>query len=45
MVILDSWVRFWYEGELLPLPGDLMKENEELKKEIAKLKAARNGHS
>ena len=39
-----------FEGELLPLPGDLMKErdeakaeNEELRKEIARLKAARNG--
>jgi len=37
--------KFWFEGELLPLPGDLLKENEELKKEIARLKAARNGHS
>ncbi|MFO0805007.1 MAG: Uma2 family endonuclease [Gemmataceae bacterium] len=45
VAIRDGWVRFWYEDELLPLPGDLMKENEELKKELARLKAARNGHS
>ena len=45
VAIHDGWVRFWFEGELLPLPGDLLKENEELKKEIARLKAARNGHS
>jgi hypothetical protein len=45
VAIRDGWVRFWFEGELLPLPGDLMKENDELKKEIARLKAARNGHS
>ena len=47
MAILDGWVRFWFEGELLPLPGEWVKErdaakaeNEELRKEIAGLKAA-----
>ena len=47
VAIRDSWVRFWFEGELLPLPGEWVKErdevraeNEELKKEIARLKAA-----
>lgn len=45
VALRDGWVRFWFEGELLPLHGDLMKENEELKKELAQLKAARNGHS
>lgn len=30
-------------GELLPLPGDLQRKNEELKNEIAPLKADRNG--
>ena len=46
---LDGWVRFWFEGELLPLPGDLLKERdaakaevEELRKEIARLKAAQS---
>jgi len=50
VAIRDNWVRFWFEGKLLPLPGELMKErdafqaeNEELRKEIARLKSARNG--
>ncbi len=50
VAIRDGWVRFWFEGELLPLPGDLLKERdaakaevEKLRTEIAKLKAARNG--
>ena len=50
VAIRDGWVRFWFEGELLPLPGEWVKEreavkaeNEELKKELAMLKAARNG--
>jgi Uma2 family endonuclease len=43
--IHEDWVRFWFGGELLPLPADLLKENESLKKEIARLKAVRNGHS
>ena len=45
VAIHDGWVRFWFEGELLPLPGEWLKEREEMKKEIARLKAARNGHS
>ena len=24
VALLDSWVRFWFRGELLPLPGDLL---------------------
>jgi Uma2 family endonuclease len=24
--ILDGWVRFWFRGELVPLPGDLLRE-------------------
>jgi hypothetical protein len=48
VAILDRWVRFWFKGELLPLPGDLLRErdavraeNDELRKEIARLKSAR----
>ena len=44
VAILDEWVRFWFKGELLPLPGDLLKErdaaraeNEELRREVARL--------
>jgi hypothetical protein len=24
--LLEGWVRFWFRGELLPLPGDLLKQ-------------------
>jgi Uma2 family endonuclease len=27
--LLDGWVRFWFRGELVPLPGDLMDEVDE----------------
>ncbi len=26
VAILDGWVRFWYRGELLPLPADLQRQ-------------------
>ncbi len=26
VALLDGWVRFWYEGELLPLPAELQRE-------------------
>ncbi len=29
MGLLDGWVRFWYQGELLPLPGDLLRQRDE----------------
>jgi Uma2 family endonuclease len=28
VALLDGWVRFWYEGELLPLPADLQRDLE-----------------
>jgi hypothetical protein len=24
--LLDGWVRYWFRGELLPLPGDLLRQ-------------------
>jgi Uma2 family endonuclease len=27
----DGWVRFWYQGELLPLPADLQRDLDELR--------------
>jgi hypothetical protein len=24
--LLDGWVRFWYQGELLPLPDELQRQ-------------------
>jgi Uma2 family endonuclease len=29
VALLDGWVRFWYQGELLPLPADLQRSLEE----------------
>jgi Uma2 family endonuclease len=29
VALLDDWVRFWYQGELLPLPADLLRERDE----------------
>jgi Uma2 family endonuclease len=26
VALLDGWVRFWFRGELLPLPGDLLRQ-------------------
>jgi Uma2 family endonuclease len=31
VALLDRWVRYWYEGELLPLPGDLQRDLDEAK--------------
>ncbi len=24
--LIDNWVRYWYQGELLPLPGELLRQ-------------------
>jgi Uma2 family endonuclease len=29
VALLDGWVRFWHEGKLLPLPGDLQRALDE----------------
>src|SRR5262249_51986415 len=29
VALLDDWVRFWYQGELLPLPADLERDLKE----------------
>jgi Uma2 family endonuclease len=35
LAILDGWVRYWYRGELLPLPADLMNQLNEAKQRLA----------
>ena len=47
LCLLDGWVRFWYQGELLPLPAEMQRElNKTLQSlanaeaEIAQLRAA-----
>jgi Uma2 family endonuclease len=32
--LLDGWVRFWFRGELLPLPAELQRQVDELQAEI-----------
>jgi Uma2 family endonuclease len=34
VAIRDGWVRFWYQGELLPLPADLQRERDNARKQI-----------
>lgn len=33
MALQDGWVRFWFRGNLLPLPGDLLRQRDELERE------------
>jgi hypothetical protein len=35
VALLDGWVRFWFRGELLPLPADLQREVDQLKQQLA----------
>lgn len=37
VALLDGWVRYWFRGELLPLPGDLLKQVEQGKQKQAEL--------
>lgn len=32
--LLDGWVRYWYQGELLPLPADLQHDLDEARRQI-----------
>ena len=34
VAILDGWVRFWFRGELLPLPADLQRELQTLREQL-----------
>jgi Uma2 family endonuclease len=33
--LLDGWVRYWYQGELLPLPADLLRALEDTQQQLA----------
>src|SRR5262249_52094000 len=33
VALLDGWVRFWYQGELLPLPADLERALHEARRQ------------
>jgi Uma2 family endonuclease len=32
--LLNGWVRFWYRGELLPLPADLLEKLQQLEEQL-----------
>jgi Uma2 family endonuclease len=34
MALLDGWVRYWYQGKLLPLPADLQRELDETRRQL-----------
>jgi hypothetical protein len=34
VALLDGWVRFWFRGELLPLPADLLRQLEQARHDL-----------
>ena len=34
MALVDGWVRYWYHGELLPLPGELQSELDAARRQV-----------
>lgn len=34
VALLDDWVRYWYQGELLPLPADLQRDLDETRQQL-----------
>jgi Uma2 family endonuclease len=34
VALLDGWVRYWFRGELLPLPGDLLAQVDDLGRQL-----------
>jgi Uma2 family endonuclease len=39
--LLDGWMRFWFRGELLPLPADLQRELEAMRQKMLEERQAR----
>jgi Uma2 family endonuclease len=39
VALLDGWVRFWFRGELLPLPAEMHHALQETREELARVKA------
>jgi Uma2 family endonuclease len=37
VALLDGWVRFWYKGELLPLPADLQRDLDAARRQAEEL--------
>jgi hypothetical protein len=38
LALLDGWVRFWHDGELLPLPAELQRDLDDAQRRIAEEK-------
>jgi Uma2 family endonuclease len=36
--LLEGWVRFWYQGELLPLPAELQRDLDTVRRQLAEQK-------
>lgn len=43
VALLDGWVRYWFRGELLPLPGDLLRQVQSLQKSVAEAEQRADG--
>jgi|SRR5579883_869511 len=41
VALLGKWMRYWFRGELLPLPGDLLKERDDALKRLEAERQAR----
>jgi Uma2 family endonuclease len=41
VALLDGWVRYWFRGELVPLPADLLKERNDARKQLDAERQAR----
>jgi Uma2 family endonuclease len=41
VALLDGWVRYWYRGELLPLPADLQRDLDEARRQLDAERQAR----
>jgi len=42
MGLLDGWVRFWFRGEMLPLPADLQRELNQMRVQLEKTEQRAN---
>jgi Uma2 family endonuclease len=38
VALLNGWVRFWYQDQLLPLPADLQRELDEIRQQLERAK-------
>lgn len=41
--LLDGWVRYWFRGQLLPLPADLQRDLDQLRRQVEEEKRRADG--